>query len=91
LLRSIKKDNTSSTRKELQEALRGDSTKLKYFFSAMLNDDTNREEFEANLKKFVTGSYNNFEEFQRNVKETMGISADRLAIETQMLICKKNA
>ena len=50
-------------------------------FKGILNDSTKRKEFEDNLQKFLTGDYNSFEEFQNNVKETLGINADRQALE----------
>jgi hypothetical protein len=67
--------------KELHEALSESSTKLKEFFSAILDNPERRKEFVDNFQKYLTGDYGNFEEFQRNVKETMGISVDRLAME----------
>jgi tetratricopeptide (TPR) repeat protein len=67
--------------KELYEALT-DSSKLKQFFAAILENPNKRQEFEENLKKFLTGNYGDFEEFQRNVKEAVGINVDRLAFET---------
>jgi hypothetical protein len=69
-----------ATEKELHEAVT-DSSKLKQFLAAILENPKKRDEFVENLKKFLTGNYGDFEEFQRNVKETLGINIDRLAIE----------
>lgn len=69
-----------ATEKELYEALT-DSSKLKQFFTIILENPHNREAFEENLKKFLTGKYDNFEQFQKNVKDTLGINTDRSAIE----------
>lgn len=66
--------------KELHQALTEDGTKLKDFFEAILKNDETKKEFENNLKQFLTGS-SDFQEFQRNVKETMGLKVDRLSIE----------
>ncbi len=69
-----------ATEKELYEALT-DSNKLKQFLSEILENPKKKQEFEESLKKFLTGKYGDFEEFQRNVKDTLGIEVDRLALE----------
>jgi tetratricopeptide (TPR) repeat protein len=66
--------------KELHDALT-DSSKLKQFFAGIIEDPKKRNQFEESLKKFLTGNYADIEEFQRNVKETLGVSVDRLALE----------
>jgi hypothetical protein len=60
-----------------------DSTKLQSFFKSILTDPNKREGFERELRKFLTGDYGgSFEEFQKNVKDTLGVSgADRMALE----------
>jgi hypothetical protein len=68
----LKKVIPTASEKEVHEALSEGGTKLKEFLSAILNDDTKNKEFEDNLQKFLTRGYDSFEEFQRNVKETMG-------------------
>jgi hypothetical protein len=67
--------------KEIHEAISGGHTKLTEFLSAIFNDDEKRTVFEDNLRKLLTGRYESFEEFQKNVKDILGISVDRLAIE----------
>ena len=70
-----------ASERELYEAL-SDSGRLKQFLNVILNDPDKRKDFEQELKKFLTGAYGNFEEFQKNVKDTLGVDSDRMAIET---------
>ncbi|MGH9975775.1 MAG: hypothetical protein ACRD8Z_08060, partial [Nitrososphaeraceae archaeon] len=77
----LKKVLPPAPEKELHKALSEGGTKLKQFLCVILNDEGKRKEFEDNLKKFLTEDYGSLDEFQRIVRETMGISVDRLAIE----------
>jgi hypothetical protein len=67
--------------KTLYEALGDDGSKIQQMFKIILNDQNKRKEFEDKLQKFLTGDYGSSKEFQNAVKETLGIKADRLALE----------
>ena len=73
-----------ASEKELYGALSEGSTKVKEFLFTILNDDSKRKVFEENLKKFLSGKYDNLDEFQREVKDIMRINVDRLAIEAYL-------
>jgi hypothetical protein len=50
-------------------------------FKVIIDHPEKRKVFEETLQKFLTGNYGSFEEFQNTIKETLGITTDRLALE----------